>query len=190
MPSIRQSTSAHELFHKLQYAFGYKTRWPPGRPMLWFTEGTAAWAEVFVWGRVTRNCKIEGMFHDTSIALCDADDMALPFWIYLVSGNIGAPKDRLMAKFFEKYEEKKGNVNEALFDVIQDAYGPVDCFFRRFAHERKKDFWAEPAPQPCNYTRILGPDGRDLVLEIKQYQKKRHEPTVHPSMGSKQDSGI
>ncbi|MFP5214014.1 MAG: hypothetical protein ACLGPL_11625, partial [Acidobacteriota bacterium] len=26
-PGIRKPTSAHELFHKLQYAFGYRTRW-------------------------------------------------------------------------------------------------------------------------------------------------------------------
>ena len=133
---------------------------------------------------------MEGMFHDTRIGLCEAEDMALPFWIYFVSGNIGAPKDRLMVEFFKKYEEKKGNVNEALSAVILDAYGPLSPFFRRFAHERKKDFWPGPAPRPCNYTRILGPDGRDLVSEIKRYQKKKHEPPVRSAMGSKQNSGI
>ncbi len=173
MPSIRQSTSAHELFHKLQYAYGYKTRWPAGKPSLWFTEGTAAWAEVFVWGRVTRSCKIEGMFYDPSMDLFDAEDMALPFWIYFVSGNGGFPEDRLMVKFFEKYEDEKGNVNAALFDVIRESYGSADSFFHRFAHERKNYFWPEPALQPCNYTCILGPDGKDLVAEIRQYQRER-----------------
>jgi hypothetical protein len=175
MPSIRQSTSAHELFHKLQYAYGYKTRWPPRKPLLWFTEGTAAWAEVFVWGRVTRDCKIEGMFYDPGMDLYDAEDMALPFWIYFVSGNSGVPKDRLMVKFFEKYEEENGNANAALLDVIRDSYGSADSFFRRFAHERKNDFWPESVPQSCNYTRIMGPDGKDLVAEIKKYQRERHE---------------
>jgi hypothetical protein len=52
--------------------------------MLWFTGRTAAWAEVFVWGRVSRSCKIEDMFKDTSIDLYEAEDMALPFWIYFV----------------------------------------------------------------------------------------------------------
>jgi hypothetical protein len=147
--------------------------------MPWFIEGTAAWAEVFVWGRVTRNCKLEVMFHDINIDLCDAEDMALPFWIYFVSGNSGAPKDQLMVKFFEKYEEEKGNVNAALFDVILDAYGSVGSFFRRFAQERKSDFWPGPAPRSCNYACILGPDGSDLVAGIRQYQKKRHELSVH-----------
>ena len=184
MPSIRQSTSAHELFHKLQYAYGYKTRWPPRQPLLWFTEGTAAWAEVFVWGRVTRNCKIEGMFYNPGINLFDAEDMALPFWIYFVSGNSGAPNDRLMVKFFEKYEVENGNVKAALFEVIRDSYGSADSFFRRFAHERQNGFWLETVLHPCNYTRILGPDGKDLVAEIKEYQRKRHEPSEKSTKAS------
>lgn len=182
VPSIRQSTSAHELFHKLQYAYGYKTLWgPPEKPILWFTEGTAAWAEVFVWGRVTRNCKIEDMFKDTSIDLFDAEDVALPFWIYFVSGNSGAPNDRLMVELFEKYEQEKGDMKKALFDVIQDAYGSADLFFHRFALARRNGFWREPVSRSCNYTHILGPDGTDLVAEIRQYQRKRHGPCVRPA---------
>jgi AAA+ ATPase superfamily predicted ATPase len=174
MPSIRQSTSAHELFHKLQYAYGYKTRWVSRKPILWFTEGTAAWAEVFVWGRVSRSFKIEDMFKDTSIKLYEAEDMALPFWIYFVSGNSGAAKDQLMVNLFEKCEQEKGDVEKALFDVIREAYGSVDSFFLRFELERKNDFWQGSPSQSSNYTRIQGPDGRDLVTEIKQYQHRKH----------------
>jgi len=179
MPSIRQSTSAHELFHKLQYAYGYKTRWgPPKEPILWFTEGTAAWAEVFVWGRVSRNCKVEDMFKNTSIDLFDAEDMALPFWIYFVSGNSSAPKNQLMVKLFEKCEEENWDAKKALFDVIRDTYGSVDSFFFRFALARRDCFWQNPGSQPSNYTHILGPDGVDLVAEIREYQYKRHWPPL------------
>jgi hypothetical protein len=171
VPSIRQSTCAHELFHKLQYAYGFKTRWAPDGSILWFTEGTASWAEVFVCGRVTRNCKMEDMFKDTSINLYEADDMALPFWIYFVSGNRGTPKDRLMVRFFEEYE-KSGNVNQALCDVIRDAYGSVDSFFLRFAMERRNAFWRDAAPGSCPYSSITGPDGKDLVAEIREYQNR------------------
>lgn len=179
MPSIRQSTSAHELFHKLQYAYGYKTRWMPHESMLWFTEGTAAWAEVFVWGRVTRNCKMEVMFHDVNIDLCQAEDMALPFWIYFVSGNSVTPRDRLMAKFFERCEEQRGDVRAALSDVVRDAYGSVDSFFDRFERERQAGFWPEPAGKLCKYGRIIGPDGKDLVAEIRKYQEERHDVPVN-----------
>jgi len=172
-PSIREPTSAHELFHKLQYAYGYKTRWVPSgsRPNLWFTEGTAAWAEVFVWGKVSRDCKMEDMFKDGSLDLYEAEDMALPFWIYFVSGNRETPKNHLMVRFFEEYE-KTGNPKEALLYVIQEAYGSVDHFFSGFALQRKKDFWGGSGQDRYPYTCILGPGGKDLISEIKEYQRK------------------
>ncbi|MHC1743387.1 MAG: hypothetical protein AB9873_10190 [Syntrophobacteraceae bacterium] len=178
MPSIRQATSAHELFHKLQYAYGYKTRWSPGEPMLWFSEGTAAWAEVFVWGRVSRDCKMEDMFRDTSLDLYEAEDMALPFWIFLVSGNRNSPKDEIMVDLFRKYEET-GDANEALFSVIQEGYGSVDRFLQRFALERKSNFWQERALEGCPYPSVLGPDGKDLVAKIKDCQGKMRGMVPH-----------
>ncbi len=175
MPSIRQSTSAHELFHKLQYAFGYKTRWAPQKNMRWFIEGTAAWAEVYVWGRVTRSCKIEDMFKNTGLGLYDSQDMALPFWIYFVSGNCGRPKNNLMVRLFKNYE-RSGNPKMALTDTIRESYGPVDSFFDRFALERRENFWHGAALKECNhYTRILGPNGEDLVSKMEKYQHDEHE---------------
>lgn len=115
------------------------------------------------------------MFKDTSIDIYQAEDMALPFWIYFVSGNGGIPKDRLMVRLFEKCEEESRDVNKALFEVILDAYGPAASFFQRFALERKDGFWQKPSSQSCNYTRILGPDGKDFVNEIKRYQRERLE---------------
>lgn len=41
-PGIRQPVSAHELFHKLQYAFGYRTKHIPSGSYKWFSEGTAS----------------------------------------------------------------------------------------------------------------------------------------------------
>lgn len=170
IPSIRKPTSAHELFHKLQYAYGYKTRWvPPHRPYLWFTEGTAAWAEVFVWGRVSRDCKMEDMFKNCHLDLYHAEDMALPFWIYFVSGNHKTPRNDLMVKFFRRYE-KTGKVKQSLFDVIRESHGSVDDFFARFAAERQKGFWGKPGPDCSPYTCIVGPDGKDLVKEIENRQ--------------------
>lgn len=171
MPAIRQTTCAHEVFHKIQYAYGYKTRWAPSPPVEWFSEGTAAWAEVFVCGKVTRNCKMEDMFTNVDLDLFNAEDMALPFWIYFVSGNRNVTRDRLMVKLFERYE-KTGDVKAALFDVIRSDYGPVDKFFARFDRERRKGFWRASDAQTCPYARILGPDGRDLVAEIREYQSK------------------
>ncbi len=168
-PGIRQPTSAHELFHKIQYAFGYKTQWRPEKPYLWFTEGTAAWSEVFVWGRVSRTCKVDTIFRNTKLDLYEADDMAMPFWIYFVGGNSEKPNNQLMVKLLEKCEALK-DVKKALLEVIQETYGPPDKFFAAFAKERKNGFWSDECSVP--YSCILGPDGNDMVDKVKSYQKK------------------
>jgi len=165
---IRQPTSAHELFHKLQYAYGYKTKWHPQKPYMWFTEGTAAWSEVFVWGRVSRTCKVDEIFKDTKLDLHEADDMAMPFWIYFVGGNQDHSDNKLMVTLFEKCE-KLGNERLALDEVILENYGPRDKFFAAFANQRKNNFWGNCCdPYKC----ILGPEGNDLVSEVKSLQNK------------------
>jgi hypothetical protein len=166
---IRQPTSAHELFHKLQYAYGYKTKWHPQRPYMWFTEGTAAWSEVFVWGRVSRSCKVNEIFKDTRLDLYEADDKAMPFWIYFVRGNHDQTDNRLMVKLLEKCE-KLQNVKLALNEVILENYGSLEKFFASFANERKNGFWAGNCSDP--YRCILGPEGNDLVNEVRSLQKK------------------
>lgn len=45
--------AAHELFHQIQYAYGFQEEWPrrqlqAGGGTIWFEEGTASWAEAFV----------------------------------------------------------------------------------------------------------------------------------------------
>jgi hypothetical protein len=166
---IRQPTSAHELFHKLQYAYGYKTKWHPQRPYMWFTEGTAAWSEVFVWGRVSRTCKVDEIFKNTKLDLYDADDMAMPFWIYFVQGNHDHPDNELMVQLLQNCEQLQ-NEKLALNKVIKENYGPVDKFFAAFARERKNGFWTASCSDP--YKCILGPEGNDVVDEVKSLQKK------------------
>jgi hypothetical protein len=167
---IRQPTSAHELFHKLQYAYGYKTRWKPKEPYMWFTEGTAAWSEVFVWGRVSRTCKADTIFRDTRLGLYQADDMAMPFWIFCVKGNHRDQNNEFMVKLLEKCEQSRGDIRLALNEVIRESYGSVDDFFKSFARDRNNGFWADTCGTP--YSCILGPDGKDLVKEVRDMQKR------------------
>ncbi len=166
---IRQPTSAHELFHRMQYAYGYKTRWMPQKPYQWFTEGTAAWSEVFVWGRVSRCCKVDTLFKDTKMDLYQLDVTAMPFWIYFVQGNHEHPNNHLMVEFFEKCEQLHDE-KLALNEVIKETYGSVDSFFMAFAKSRKNGFWSDVCDIP--YKCILGPDGQDLVDEVKCIQKR------------------
>jgi hypothetical protein len=167
---IRKPTSAHELFHKMQYAYGFKTRWLPPKPYRWFSEGTAAWSEVYVWGMVSHACKVDELFKDAKMDLYEADDVAMPFWIYFVHGNHEHPDNQLMRKFFEACERLQDE-NLALNEVITATYGSVDNFFKDFARDRKTGFWSGPGAAP--YRSILGPDGQDIVAEVKDYQSKQ-----------------
>jgi hypothetical protein len=167
---IRQPTSAHELFHRMQYAYGYKTKWHPREPYMWFTEGTAAWSEVFVWGRVSRTCKVDTIFRDCKLGLYDAEDMAMPFWIYFVQGNHEHPNHQLMVKLFEKFEQL-GDEKQALREVLTEAYGSADGFLKSFAKDRRNGFWSDTCDMP--YRCILGPDGKDLVQEVRDMQQKK-----------------
>ncbi len=168
-PAIRKPTSAHELFHKLQYAYGYRTRWDPKKPYRWFTEGTAAWSEAFVWGRVSTDCKLDALFKNTEMDLYSADYAAMPFWIYFVQGNKEHPDNHLMVTFFEKCEQLQ-DPTLALDEVIKETYGSVDGFFKNFARARKNGFWSFACATP--YKCILGPEGKDLVEEVKNFQRK------------------
>jgi hypothetical protein len=74
-----------------------------------------------------------------------------------------------MVKLFEKCERLR-DVKKALNEVLTEAYGSVDGFFKTFARDRKNGFWSDACEVP--YKCILGPDGRDLVEEVKDMQKK------------------
>jgi len=136
---------------------------------MWFTEGTAAWSEVFVWGRVSRTCKVDTIFRDTRLDLYHADDMAMPFWIYCVQGNHQHANNEFMVKLFEKCERLRDE-KLALNEVIKETYGSVDDFFKAFAKDRRSGFWTDACDNL--YRCILGPDGKDLVEEVKDIQKK------------------
>lgn len=167
---IRKPTSAHELFHKLQYSYGYRLRWKPREPYSWFTEGTAVWAEVFVWGMVSRDAKADTIFRDPRMDLYDADYAAMPFWIYCVKGNHPNPNNQFMVKLFERCERNGGDVKLALDEGIRETNGSVGDFFKSFARDRRYGFWGDTCDSP--YGCILGPDGKDLVKEVRDLQRK------------------
>jgi hypothetical protein len=102
--------------------------------------------------------------------LYEADYTAMPFWIYFVEGNQEHPNNQLMVKLFEKCERLR-DVRLALKETIAENYGSVDGFFNAFAMQRKRGFWTAACSAPYNC--ILGPQGKDLVQEVKAIQRTR-----------------
>ncbi len=172
-PGIRQPTSAHELFHKLQYAFGYRTTWSPVSPYKWFSEGTASWSEVFVWQRVSAPYKIENLFSDPGISVYDASYGALPFWIFFQARQKSNSTDKPMLNYLEHYEEH-GDEESALVDAVNDEWPPNNVYrspgslFSLFSRERTRgDSW-KIGPTGSVYGAILAPDGSAIHPVLSQ----------------------
>lgn len=172
-PGIRQPTSAHELFHKLQYAFGYRTKHAPSGDYKWFSEGTAVWSEVFVWQRVSRAYKVNGLFENPDLNLYNASYRALTFWIFFQTRQQDAPDDNPLVPFLQKYEAIEAGEaypeRTALAEVIDEdwppnnVYGQLDHFFALFSRERRLGAWRQTPTGGQPYATILGPDGNNIT---------------------------
>jgi hypothetical protein len=166
-PGIRRPTSAHELFHRLQYAYGYRTTWAPSGTYQWFSEGTASWAEVFVWQRVSAAYKVTNLFANPDLNLYNASYGALPFWIFFQTRQQDFPGDNPMISFLQKYEAT-GNQSTAMAEVIDEdwpannVYGQLDTFFALFSRDRKLGSWRITPSGPTPYPTIKDPTGADI----------------------------
>jgi hypothetical protein len=165
---VRRPTSAHELFHKLQYAFGYRTKHTPSGAYKWFSEGTASWAEVFVWQRVSRAYKLRDLFSNPDLHLYDASYRALPYWIFFQARQTDSASDNPLVDLMQKYEDLDATTaypeREAYAEVIEEdwpagnVYGNKEAFFALFSRDRRLQHW-NLGPAGVLYPTILDPDG-------------------------------
>ncbi len=170
-PGVRQPTSAHELFHKLQYAFGYRTKHTPSGNYKWFSEGTASWAEVFVWQRVSGAYKILDLFSNPDLDLYSASYRALPYWIFFESRQKDSSSDNAIVDLLNKYESLDSSSiypeRTAYAEVIDEdwpennVYGQADHLFALFSRDRRLGHW-KIGPSGILYPTILGPDDNEV----------------------------
>lgn len=163
-PGIRQPTSAHELFHRLQYAFGYRTIHTPSGNYKWFSEGTASWSEVFVWNRVSFDYKINTIFDTPDYNLQTASYSALPFWIFFDTRQRDAPDDIPLVRMLQEYEIDGDIVRAANDTIIDDwptgnVFNQLDSLFGLFARERRIGAWEQTPTGGHPYRDIRDSDG-------------------------------
>lgn len=171
-PGIRQSATAHELFHKLQYAFGFRTVWTPTEEQYqWFSEGTAAWAEVYTWQRVAGATVITDLFDLPDMDLYSLAYSTLPFWIFFDTRQRDTPEDLPMVGYLQKYEAS-GDERASLAQAIDEdwptnnVYGQLDHFFALFSRERYLGTWRQTPVGAQPYAHILGPDGVEITRPL------------------------
>ncbi len=162
-PGIRKPTSAHELFHKLQYAFGYRTKWTPTEPFQWFSEGSASWAEAYIWQQLSRASKLTKLFSTPDFGLYNSSYDCLPFWMFFQMRQSDASDSSPMVSFLEKYD-LIGDEQLALRQVIEENWPLTDPlhelhnFFALFSFERITNNWRNNSNGEPGYPIILGPD--------------------------------
>jgi hypothetical protein len=170
-PSTRRSTSAHELFHKLQHAFGFRTRHTPTGFYQWFNEGSADWAAVFMWQQLALPAHLTGLFANPNRNVFNSFYDALPFWLFVDTHLRRSADDVPMADFMRRYESS-GDERKVLSDVIAaglpagDVYGKLDHFIAWFARERLTGGWRTTPAGGQPYATILGPDGAPLNPQL------------------------
>lgn len=168
-PGVRQPVSAHELFHKLQYAFGFRTKHTPSQNYKWFSEGTASWAEVFVWQQVSGLFKILDLFAVPDNNLYRVSYRSLPYWIFFEARQKNSVNDNPLRDFLNKYDAVNTSTNYpervAYSEVINqhwpqnNVYGKADNFFALFSRCRLLGDWRDTPTGEQLYPTICGPDG-------------------------------
>lgn len=105
----RKNTAAHELFHMVQYSYGYL---PSRRPsVLWFSEGTACWAHKYTnagTGEYMRYMN-KGLKLPALALLTERTYNAAHFWIFLneKTGTYRSIKDVLSNYRINGFDPKK-----------------------------------------------------------------------------------
>ncbi len=129
VPGIRKPTSAHELFHRVQYRYGYSVN-PTYDSAHWFVEGTAALAEALVWNQTSSGYKYTWLYEHPIADLFFSDEVhpwskyapaAANFW-YFWEGSPGATAD-----LFSKYETS-GSITQSVDEVLYDRFGAAGVF--------------------------------------------------------------
>jgi hypothetical protein len=144
LPGTRRPTGVHELFHKLQYAFGYRTRWLPVADMEWFSEGSASLAEVLYGKQVSKREKVTDLFARPFKSLWQSSYSALPFWIFFTHELAGGAT--ALTTLLANYEQS-GDPRQALAKSIDRPSVPADertmpGFFIKFVKSRlDAAFW-------------------------------------------------
>jgi hypothetical protein len=160
-PDAVEPTAAHELFHKLQYAFGYRGRHPPSSADTWFFEGTAGLAEMLLCDRVSLAAKISKTFESPKEALRSLGYSSLPFWLF--GCNACTPPASAARAMLEAYEGS-GRPRDVLDSFVGFVSGrsalPNDTyeFFLEFSEARlKKSLWRTP---------LLDARGAPIAIEV------------------------
>lgn len=128
-PEFRRSLIIHELFHRVQYIFGYRVRYEPQLPYAWFSEGTAVWMEYLRSAQTTTFAKEKAAYEFPQLSLLNNSYYAGPTWMQWLAFADGPDRENLMVVVRDMLlsYERQGNPLRAL----QEAAGSNPSLLRK-----------------------------------------------------------
>ena len=119
----RRTTSAHELFHRVQYAYGYISG---TANMSWIVEGTASWSQKFT-NQTIRDymARMHTGLGDPGKGLFTRSYDACHFWVYLHEQSTASAIKQVWAKYQangKKAKEAVGSVTSNRLGLNFDKY--------------------------------------------------------------------
>ncbi len=163
--ALRAPLAAHELFHKLQYAFGFRLDWEQASFVEWFSEGTARWAEVFVHQRLTNSRWLLEWMLDPNLNFFAMSSMSLPFWLFFDAQF----HPQALLKLLQSCKDELG-AQSGLDQVLLDAGHDLPEFFQQFAIAIKVENgtreWRRPPSGQVLYPQILDENGQPIEPQV------------------------
>jgi hypothetical protein len=116
----RQTTPVHELFHRVQYAYGYLTGTPN---MKWAVEATASWSQKYRASNVGDWMgRMNSGLQSPDVALVTGRSYdACHFWIYL--GRRGNGEKQCVKLAWQTYQTNGKNMPNAVETVVKTRIG-------------------------------------------------------------------
>ncbi len=118
-PCNRQTTPVHELFHRVQYAYGYISG---TANMKWAVEATAAWSQKYRASNVGDwMSRMNTGLQSPDVALINRSYDACHFWVYL--GRRGGGERPCIKLAWQTYQTNGKNMLNAVETVVKNRIG-------------------------------------------------------------------
>ena len=170
----RKTTSAHELFHRVQYAYGYVSG---TANMKWIVEGTAAWSQKYTNASVRdyMSPMIAGLnAPDKDLILSRSSDAA-HFWVYLQKRATWSAIRDVWATYSTNGNDAKAAVNT----VVDNKLGLT---FDRYAGQWAQANYVKDTTNPGSYE--YDEDETTVTSCGVTYGPLSHVPRISPAIAN------
>lgn len=144
----RQTTSVHELFHRVQYSYGYVTGTAGQR---WWVEGTASWSQDYFVDNINDYVnRVDSGLSSPDMNLLQRSYDACPYWKYFGEqvdnrSNLVTSEEQALREFLQEYSTNGLDAKAASETVTQNR---ISKSFDRFFQDWSKANYIKDLDNP------------------------------------------